>query len=110
KRARMAGKPKMLVCRGVTVHYGQVQVLFGVDFDVEEGEMVALLGTNGAGKSTLLKAISGTVLPSNGAILLDGRAITRAGPAFTAELGIVQMPGGRSIFPTLTVKENLEVA
>jgi branched-chain amino acid transport system ATP-binding protein len=110
KRARMAGKPKMLVCRGVTVHYGQVQVLFGVDFDVEEGEMVALLGTNGAGKSTLLKAISGTVLPSNGAILLDGRDITRAGPAFTSSLGIVQMPGGRSIFPTLTVKENLEVA
>jgi branched-chain amino acid transport system ATP-binding protein len=110
KRARRSGKPKMLVCRGVTVHYGQVQVLFGVDFDVEEGEMVALLGTNGAGKSTLLKAISGTVLPSNGAILLDGRDITRAGPAFTSGLGIVQMPGGRSIFPTLTVKENLEVA
>jgi ABC-type branched-subunit amino acid transport system ATPase component/sugar phosphate permease len=110
KRAREAGKPKMLVCRGVTVHYGQVQVLFGVDFDVDEGEMVALLGTNGAGKSTLLRAISGTVLPSNGAILLDGRDITRAGPALTAELGIVQMPGGRSIFPTLSVKENLEVA
>lgn len=110
KKAREAGKPKMLVCRGVTVHYGQVQVLFGVDFDVEEGEMVALLGTNGAGKSTLLKAISGTVLPSNGAILFDGRDITAAGPAFTSGLGIVQMPGGRSIFPTLTVKENLEVA
>jgi branched-chain amino acid transport system ATP-binding protein len=110
KKAKAAGKPKMLVCRGVTVHYGQVQVLFGVDFDVEEGEMVALLGTNGAGKSTLLKAISGTVLPTNGAILLDGRDITRAGPALTAELGIVQMPGGRSIFPTLSVKENLEVA
>jgi branched-chain amino acid transport system ATP-binding protein len=110
KKAKAAGKPKMLVCRGVTVHYGQVQVLFGVDFDVEEGEMVALLGTNGAGKSTLLKAISGTVLPSNGAILLDGRDITRAGPVMTSELGIVQMPGGRSVFPTLTVKENLEVA
>jgi branched-chain amino acid transport system ATP-binding protein len=110
KKAKAAGKPKMLVSRGVTVHYGQVQVLFGVDFDVEEGEMVALLGTNGAGKSTLLKAISGTVLPSNGAILLDGRDITRAGPVTTSELGIVQMPGGRSVFPTLTVKENLEVA
>jgi branched-chain amino acid transport system ATP-binding protein len=110
KKARIAGKPKMLVARGVTVHYGQVQVLFGVDFDVEEGEMVALLGTNGAGKSTLLKAISGTVLPTNGAILLDGRDITRAGPVFTSSLGIVQMPGGRSVFPTLTVRENLEVA
>ena len=110
KKAKAAGQPKMLVCRGVTVHYGQVQVLFGVDFDVEEGEMVALLGTNGAGKSTLLKAISGTILPSNGAILLDGRDITRAGPVMTSELGIVQMPGGKSVFPTLTVKENLEVA
>ena len=110
KKAKASGKPKMLVCRGVTVHYGQVQVLFGVDFDVDEGEMVALLGTNGAGKSTLLKAISGNVLPTNGAILFDGRDVTRAGPAFTTGLGIVQMPGGRSIFPSLTVKENLEVA
>ena len=58
------GKGKLLVCRDVDVAYDGVQVLFGVDFDVEEGEIIALLGTNGAGKSTLLRAISGTRRPS----------------------------------------------
>jgi ABC-type branched-subunit amino acid transport system ATPase component/MFS family permease len=110
RRARMAGKPKLLVCRSVDVAYGHAQVLFGVNFDVAEGEMVALLGTNGAGKSTLLAAISGTVVPTGGAIFYDGRDITSAGAAQTAELGIVQVPGGHGIFPTLTVAENLRVA
>ena len=110
RRARERGRNKMLICRGVDVSYDGVQVLFGVDFDVEEGETVALLGTNGAGKSTLLRAISGIQEASNGAILLDGIDITHAPPHFNAERGIVMIPGGRAIFPTLTVEENLRAA
>jgi len=110
RRARAEGRTKLLVCRGVDLAYGQVQVLFDVDFDVEEGEMVALLGTNGAGKSSLLRAISGTAPPSSGTILFDGRDITQAGAVQTSSLGIVQVPGGRGVFPTMTVGENLRVA
>jgi ABC-type branched-subunit amino acid transport system ATPase component/predicted MFS family arabinose efflux permease len=100
----------LLACRGVEVAYDQVQVLFGVDLEVGRGETVALLGTNGAGKSTLLNAISGTVDPIGGAIFFDGRDITHAGGAQTAEMGIAQVPGGKAVFPTLTVAEHLRVA
>ncbi|MEY2476519.1 MAG: branched-chain amino acid transport system ATP-binding protein livF [Actinomycetota bacterium] len=100
------GERPLLVCRGVEVAYGQVQILFGVDAEVMEGEIVALLGTNGAGKSTLLKAISGLVDPIGGAIFFDGRDITHADAVQTAKLGIVQVPGGRAVFPTLTVAEH----
>ena len=96
----------ILACRGVDVAYDKVQVLFGVDLDVAEGEIVALLGTNGAGKSTLLKAISGLVEPVGGTILFDGEDITRADPVHAAKLGIVQVPGGKAVFPTLTVAEH----
>ncbi len=95
--------------KGLDVGYGSVQVLFGVDFEVDEGEIVALLGTNGAGKSTLLKAISGLVEADGGAIIFDGRDITHAPPDEIAALGIVQVPGGKGVFPSLTVAENLQV-
>ena len=97
-----------LECRGIDVAYDQVQVLFGVDLDVQEGEIIALLGTNGAGKSTLLKAISGLVDPSAGSIRFDGRDITHADAVRTAKMGIVQVPGGRAVFPTLTVGEHFK--
>ena len=100
----------LLACRGVDVAYDKVQVLFGVDLDIEEGEIVALLGTNGAGKSTLLKAVSGLVDPSAGTIHFDGRDVTRAGAVETAKLGMVQVPGGRAVFPTLTVAEHFRCA
>jgi len=100
----------LLVVRGLEVAYDQVQVLFGVDFDVHEGEIVALLGTNGAGKSTLMKAISGVVDPIGGAAFFDGRDITHADPNTTASLGIVLVPGGRGIFPGLSVSDNLRAA
>jgi len=102
---RVDGQP-FLTCRGVDVAYDQVQVLFGVDLDVQEGEIVALLGTNGAGKSTLLKAISGLVDPIAGSIAFDGRDITHADAVTTSKLGIIQVPGGRAVFPTLTVAEH----
>ena len=105
--AKASGQGKMLVCRDVDVEYDGVQVLFGVDFDVEEGQIIALLGTNGAGKSTLLRAISGTQEASAGAIVFDGRDITHMPPHETAARGVIHMPGGRGIFPGLSVRENI---
>jgi branched-chain amino acid transport system ATP-binding protein len=105
--ARKKGEAKLLLTRNVQVSYDKVQVLFGIDIDVAEGEIVALLGTNGAGKSTLLKAISGVTEADRGAIVLDGRDITHAPPNEIAALGISQLPGGHAIFPNLSVKENI---
>jgi ABC-type branched-subunit amino acid transport system ATPase component/predicted MFS family arabinose efflux permease len=107
---RQQGEVKLLLVRNVDVHYGGVQVLFGVNFEVDEGEIVALLGTNGAGKSTLLKTISGLVEATNGAVVFDGRDMTYAPPNETAARGVVQMPGGQGTFPTLTVAEHLRLA
>jgi branched-chain amino acid transport system ATP-binding protein len=92
------------------VHYSGTQVLFGVDLDIDEGELVALLGTNGAGKSTLLRAISGVSQPSGGAVFFDGRDTTHAPAHELARAGVVQMPGGKGVFPTLTVADNLRMA
>src|SRR5438270_12891308 len=100
----------LLSCRGVDMSYGSVQILFGVDFDVAEGEMVALLGTNGAGKSTLLKGICGLVRPTAGSVTFKGDDITEKPADVTARLGISLMPGGKGVFPTLTVDENLKLA
>jgi branched-chain amino acid transport system ATP-binding protein len=107
---RAAGKLPLLSVRGAQVAYGDVRVLFGVDIDVAEGEVIALLGTNGAGKSTLLKAISGVAQADRGAIVFDGRDITHAPPEEIAPLGIAQVPGGQGVFPSLTVAENLRAA
>ena len=108
--ARDAGGQTLLVCRDVDVAYDGVQVLYGVDLDVARGEIVALVGTNGAGKSTLLRAICGTQEASNGAIFLDGRDITHLPPHENAALGVVMMPGGAAVFPSLSVAENLRAA
>jgi len=110
KSARTAGTTKLLVCRDVGVTLEGSQVLFEVDLDVDEGEILALVGTNGAGKSTLLRAIAGTSEASAGAILLDGRDITHRPPTENAADGVVLVPGGRAIFPSLTVRENLRTA
>jgi ABC-type branched-subunit amino acid transport system ATPase component/MFS family permease len=107
---RAQGRVKMLLVRGVDVEYDGVQVLFGVDLEVDEGEIVALLGTNGAGKSTLLKSISGLVEPSGGAIIFDGRDMTHTPPDEIAARGVTQVPGGQGVFPSLTVAENLRLA
>ena len=96
-----------LRCSGVEVAYDKIQVLFGVDLEVRPGEIVALLGTNGAGKSTLLKAVNGIVSAKRGTIELEGDDITQMGPVERVKAGIVQVPGGKAIFPTLTVGEHL---
>jgi len=107
---RRQGTTNLLLLKGVEAGYDNRMVLQGIDLHLDEGEVVALLGTNGAGKSTLLKSISGIVEADRGAIVLDGRDITHAPPNEIAALGIVQMPGGQGVFGSLTVKENLELA
>jgi ABC-type branched-subunit amino acid transport system ATPase component/MFS family permease len=97
----------MLACRHINFSYDQLQVLFDVDFTVDDGEMVALLGTNGAGKSTLLRVISGLGLPSSGTVRLKGVEITHLGAERRLPLGIIEIPGGRSVFGPMTVVENL---
>ena len=94
-----------LSVKDVDASYGPVQVLFGLNVDIEEGEIVALLGTNGAGKSTLFKCITGLLPPIAGTIEFMGTSVVGVPTNEIAERGIVMMPGGRSVFPTLTVRE-----
>ncbi|HVF73527.1 MAG TPA: MFS transporter [Acidimicrobiales bacterium] len=105
-RARGVQLP-MLSCRNLDVAYGRLQVLFGVDFTVDDGEMVALLGTNGAGKSTLLRAVSGLNIPNRGSVRYRGADITYLDAERRVRLGILQVPGGKAVFAPLTVVENL---
>ncbi len=97
----------MLRVENLNVGYGDVQVLWDVNLTVEEGEVVALIGSNGAGKSTLLWTISGLLKPMSGTITFDGVAIHAAGSEEIVGLGITQVPQGRRLFAGLTVKENL---
>jgi ABC-type branched-subunit amino acid transport system ATPase component/predicted MFS family arabinose efflux permease len=108
--ARRRGRVKLLLVKELDVAYDTVQVLFKVDFEVDEGEIIALLGTNGAGKSTLLRAISGLQPAIGGAVIFDGVDMTYAPPQEIAARGVVQVPGGKGVFPTLSVRENLEIA
>ena len=87
--------------------YGPVQVLFDVNFEINRGEVLALLGTNGAGKSTILRVISGLEVPERGVIRLNGQNITYVTPEQRARMGIIQLPGGKGVFPSLTVDQNL---
>jgi ABC-type branched-subunit amino acid transport system ATPase component/ABC-type branched-subunit amino acid transport system permease subunit len=100
----------LLVCDAVEASYGSLQVLFGIDMGVERNELLALLGTNGAGKSTVLKSIAGLLPPTRGRVSFDGRDITGLPAEEIARLGLSLMPGGKGLFPTLTVAENLRLA
>jgi ABC-type branched-subunit amino acid transport system ATPase component len=106
-RAAAGDEVPVLQVRNLDFSYGPLQVLFGVDLDVHEGEVLALLGTNGAGKSTLLRAISGLGLPDRGVIRLRGRTMTFSDPSTRVRLGVVQVMGGKAVYPSLTVAENL---
>ncbi len=100
----------LLECKGLHVSYGRNPVLHGVDLHLDAGEVLAVLGTNGAGKSTLLRAISGLTPPKKGTVHFDGKDLTGSDPMRMARSGLAYMPGGRGIFPDLTVLENLRMA
>jgi urea ABC transporter ATP-binding protein UrtE len=100
----------MLRVRNLRSGYGSTPVLMGVDLDIREGEIVALLGRNGVGKSTLLKTIVGLVRARQGSVELEGRAIGSLRPHRRARLGLAYVPQGRGIFPHLTVRDNIRVA
>ncbi len=98
---------KLLEIGGLVARYGAGDVLKGLDIDVEEGEIVALLGSNGAGKSTTLRSISGLVPNVSGTIKLAGNSILGLKPEAIVRLGISHVPEGRRVFPGLTVRENI---
>jgi branched-chain amino acid transport system ATP-binding protein len=95
-----------LKVRGLHSGYGSIRVLHGIDFEVEEGAIVALLGANGAGKTTTLRALSG-MIPSTGEVLLDGKDVSRMSAAERTQCGIAHVPQGRGTFVDFTVEENL---
>jgi branched-chain amino acid transport system ATP-binding protein len=97
----------LLQIRGVSAGYGDVQVLWDVDLDVEDGKIVCLIGSNGAGKSTLLRTISGLIKPRAGAISFKGEALAGAAPHRVLGAGIAHVPEGRRLFKGLTVRDNL---
>ena len=99
----------MLKVSEIDVYYGDLQALRGVSIDIEQGEVVSVIGSNGAGKTSLLKTISGMLRPRRGTIALEGNDISRAPSSRIVEQGISHVPEGRQIFPTMTVLENLEM-
>ena len=99
----------LLAVEAIDVFYGDVQVLYGLGFEVREGEVVTLLGSNGAGKTTTLRAIAGLRPPRAGDIRFRGQSLLRTPAAERAELGISLVPEGRELWPQLTVRENLEL-
>ena len=97
----------LLEIADLCVAYGEIEALRGVSFTIDEGAVVALLGSNGAGKSTTLRAISGLVAARSGKILFDGKPIAGLGPRAIVKLGVAHVPEGRRVFPGLTVRENI---
>ncbi len=99
----------MLRLESVSTYYGNIQALKGISLEIKQGEIVTLIGANGAGKSTTLMSVCGVVPPRAGRIVFEDRDITGLSSDRIVELGIVQVPEGRRIFPGLTVKENLDM-
>lgn len=99
----------LLELESVSIHYGDVAVIRDVDLSVEEHAITCLIGSNGAGKTSLLKAISGIIPCEKGAIYFDGKNITAMQSHHRVELGLVQIPEGRHVFPYMSVRENLEL-
>jgi branched-chain amino acid transport system ATP-binding protein len=99
----------LLEVSDVHTHYGNIEALKGVSLEVEEGEVVTLIGSNGAGKSTTLRSISGLTPPSAGSIRFEGKEIGETAPQDIVRLGISQSPEGRKIFSRMTVRENLDL-
>ena len=99
----------MLKVRGVESGYGKIKALFGIDLEMQKGEIVALIGANGAGKTTFLKTISGLIQPTAGSISFEGRDIRGMAPESIAHLGISHVPEGRMVFTQRSVETNLKI-
>ena len=99
----------MLRVEGLKVNYGMIEAVKGIDFEVHDGEIVALIGANGAGKTTTMHTISGLLKASAGSISLDGKEVSKLPAHKIVELGIVQCPEGRRIFAQQTIEENLSL-
>ena len=100
----------MLNVENLTLHYGQSQILYGIDLAAATGEVTAVMGTNGVGKTSLLKAVSGRHPYSAGSLAVDGMTLQHPSAFAAARSGIAYVPQGREIFPLMTVQENLETA
>ena len=99
----------MLKIENLVVNYGVIQALKGISFEVNEGEVIALIGANGAGKTTTLQTISGMLQPTSGRVLLNGTDITKVPGHKIVTMGMAHVPEGRRVFPGLTVLENLKM-
>lgn len=99
----------LLKTEELTVHYGVIRALDNVSFELEEGEILSIIGANGAGKSTLLKTVMGIIKPASGTITFDGKRIEGTRTDSIVRRGITMVPEGRRIFPDLTVKDNLDL-
>jgi branched-chain amino acid transport system ATP-binding protein len=97
----------MLQAQGITAAYGDAQALFGIDFSMQAGEIVALIGANGAGKSTFLKTLTGLLPVKSGSLTFDGQSLNKIDAGDIVKLGLAMVPEGRRLFPSLTVEENL---
>jgi len=93
----------------IHTYYGNIEALKGISLEVEEGEIVTLIGSNGAGKSTTLRSISGLTPPSEGSVRFEGEELAEMAPQDIVQLGISQSPEGRHVFPRMSVRENLEL-
>lgn len=99
----------LLSVNDLSAGYGEVDVLHGISLEIDEGELVATIGPNGAGKTTLLRSISGVIHPDGGSLELNGKNITGTVPENTIRMGMSYVPQDDNIFPSLTVRENLEM-
>jgi branched-chain amino acid transport system ATP-binding protein len=99
----------LLEIQNVSSGYGEVQILWDVSLELERGRLTALVGSNGVGKTTLLRTVMGLLKPSQGSITFNGRDVTRTSPHGKAAQGVVLVPEGRQLFPSMTVYENLEM-
>ncbi len=98
---------KLLQAQGITAAYGDAQALYGIDFSMQAGEIVALIGANGAGKSTFLKTLTGLLPVKSGSLTFDGQSLNQIDAGDIVKLGLAMVPEGRRLFPSLTVEENL---
>ena len=102
-------RARVLEVAGLTSHYGRIQALHGIDLNVEQGQLVALVGANGAGKTTLLRAISGVQPVGAGEVRFDGRSINKLAPHQRVAAGICQVPEGRHVFGPMSIEDNLKL-